>query len=346
MPIASGGITDSPAYAVVVIPCLNEEDHIATTIAHFAAEPTTIVHKIVIVDGGSTDHTVKIVQQCALSDVRVVLIKNDRRIQSSGINRAVELYGDLAPFIIRADAHADYPRKFCKNLLETQKLSGADSVVVSMIAKGDTCFQMAAAAAQNSRLGNGGSAHRRVTEGRFIDHGHHALISVTAFRAVGGYDENFSHNEDAELDVRLVAAGCRIYLCAGADIVYFPRKSPLSLFQQYRNFGRGRAMTILKHRARPKLRQMLPVMTGPTAAASLLWWMAPALAIPAAAWATICLVYGILLGIREKDRCACGAGIAAMLMHLGFSAGFLAQVLIQGVAGRSRPSLGSQLGAR
>jgi succinoglycan biosynthesis protein ExoA len=329
-----------------VIPCLNEEDHIESTIAHFTAEPTNIVGKIVVVDGGSTDHTLKIVQQCALGDGRVVSIKNDRRIQSSGINRAVELYGDLAPFIVRVDAHADYPRDFCKTLLEAQKRTGADSVVVSMIAKGEVCFQVAAAAAQNSRLGNGGSAHRRLTEGRFIDHGHHALISVKAFRAVGGYDENFSHNEDAELDLRLVAAGCRIYLCAGADIVYYPRKSPISLFKQYRNFGRGRAMTVLKHRARPKMRQVLPVTIGPVAAASLLWWVAPPLAIPAVAWAAVCLIYGMLLGIREKDGCACGAGIAAMLMHLGFSVGFIARVLKQGVAGRSRPSLGSQLGAR
>jgi succinoglycan biosynthesis protein ExoA len=331
------------ASAIVVIPCLNEEDHIESTISRFTAEPNSIVSKIVLVDGGSSDHTLTIVQRCALSDPRVALIRNDRRIQSSGINRAVELYGDLAPFIIRVDAHADYPRDFCKTLLEAQQRTGADSVVVSMIAKGKGCFQVAAATAQNSRLGNGGSAHRRTTEGRFIDHGHHALMSVKAFRAVGGYDERFSHNEDAELDLRLIGAGCRIYLCAGADIIYYPRKSSLSLFKQYRNFGRGRAMTILKHRSRPKVRQMLPVSIGPIVAASLLWWVTPILVIPAVTWVTACLTYGMLLGIREKDCCACGAGIAAMLMHLGFSVGFIGLVLKHEVAGRSRSNLGTQL---
>jgi succinoglycan biosynthesis protein ExoA len=346
MPIAPKALSGSPPCAVVIIPCLNEEDHIAKTIAHFTAEPSQIVCKIVVADGGSTDRTLNIVQECALRDSRVTLLNNGRRIQSSGINKAVELYGDLAPFIVRVDAHADYPDNFCAKLLAAQQATGADSVVVSMIARGVGCFQTAAAAAQNSKLGNGGSAHRRAAEGRFVDHGHHALMSVKAFRSVGGYDEAFSHNEDAELDLRLTATGHRIYLCAGAEIIYYPRKSMAALFNQYRNFGRGRAMTISKHRARPKLRQVLPVMIGPIVAMSLLWPMASILAAPAIFWAMACLIYGLVLGLHERNGCACAVGIAAMLMHLGFSIGFIVEMVKQKVIGRSRPRLGTQLDAR
>ena len=32
-------------------------------------------------------------------------------------------------------------------------------------------------------------------------------MRIAAFRGVGGYDESFSHNEDAELDYRLRQAG-------------------------------------------------------------------------------------------------------------------------------------------
>lgn len=332
MPIASDQLARPPSSAVVVIPCLNEEGHIQGVLDHFAAEPENIVRKIVVADGGSTDRTIEIVEACSRRDDRIVLLNNARRIQSSGINRAVEQYGDLAPFVIRVDAHSDYPLGFCETLLAAQQMTGADSVVVSMTAKGVTCFQKAAAAAQNSRLGNGGSAHRRSAEGRFVDHGHHALMNVNAFRSVGGYDEAFSHNEDAELDFRLIAAGYRIYLCAGADIVYYPRTSLAALFRQYRNFGRGRAMTILKHRMKPKLRQVIPVMIGPAVALSALGSVAPVLAIPAALWAVASLVYGVLLGVRDKDGCACGAGVAAMTMHLGFSVGFISKLIARKVA--------------
>jgi succinoglycan biosynthesis protein ExoA len=326
MPIAPTD-TSSLDSVLVIVPCLNEEDHIEKTLVHFMAVPAHTVCKIVASDGGSTDNTVKIIEQCALRDSRVVLVRNTRRIQSSALNRAVEQYGDLARFIIRVDAHADYPPGFCATLLAAQRMTGAESVVVSMVAKGVTCFQTAAAAAQNSRLGNGGSAHRRLAQGGFVDHGHHALMDVNAFRTVGGYDESFSHNEDAELDCRLIAAGFRIYLCAGADITYYPRKNLLSLFSQYKNFGSGRAMTILKHRIRPKLRQLLPVMVGPAVVISLLWPLTPFVAVPAVLWATISLTYGAVLGVRRNSSCACGAGIAAMLMHLGFSVGFFSQIV-------------------
>lgn len=346
MSIAPKKAADEPFSAIVVIPCLNEEEHIGRTIAHFLTEPADIVRRIVVADGGSTDRTLKIVEDCAGLDDRVVLIGNDRRIQSSGVNRAVELYGDLAPCLIRVDAHADYPAGFCGKLLAARQMTGADSVVVSMIARGIECFQAAAAAAQNSKLGNGGSAHRRLAVGRFVDHGHHALMSVAAFRSVGGYDEAFSHNEDAELDLRLVAAGYRIYLCAGAEITYYPRKGMSSLFNQYRSFGRGRAMTILKHGVRPKLRQVLPVVIGPVVAMSLLWPLAAVLAVPAGLWATASLSYGLLLAADERSWCAGGSGFAAMLMHLGFSVGFLSQIVGQKSVGRSRSRLGAQLDSR
>src|SRR5436190_19323057 len=109
MPIASQDVSCSSDSAIVVVPCLNEEGHIERTLAHFMAAPPNTVCKIVVSDGGSTDKTVKIIEQCALRDSRVVLLRNTRRIQSSALNRAVEQYGDLARFIIRVDAHADYP---------------------------------------------------------------------------------------------------------------------------------------------------------------------------------------------------------------------------------------------
>ena len=153
------------------------------------------------------------------------------------------------------------------------------------------------------------------------------------FAPSGDTTKHFSHNEDAELDFRLTAAGYRIYLCPGADIVYYPRTGLASLFRQYRNFGRGRAMTILKHRMKPKLRQAVPVMIGPAVALSALGVVAPVLAVPAALWAAASLLYGVFLGASGRNGCACGAGVAAMAMHLGFSVGFISHLAARKVVG-------------
>ena len=64
-----------------------------------------------------------------------------------------------------------------------------DSVVVSMLTSGSGAVQKAVAAAQNSKLGTGGSKHRHLSAGEWVDHGHHALMRISAFTAVGGYDE-------------------------------------------------------------------------------------------------------------------------------------------------------------
>jgi hypothetical protein len=84
---------------------------------------------------------------------------------------------------------------------------------------GHTCFERAAAAEQNSILGNGSAAHRNETGGRWVEHGHHALMTINAFRAVGGYDETFTHNEDAKLDARLKVEGFHIYLSAETPVL-------------------------------------------------------------------------------------------------------------------------------
>jgi hypothetical protein len=76
-------------------------------------------------------------------------------------------------------------------------------------------------------------------QGAFVDHGHHALMEIAAFRAVGGYDPDFAHNEDAELDHRLRAAGYDIWLTGRTAITYFPRRALPALARQYFNFGRG-----------------------------------------------------------------------------------------------------------
>src|SRR5262249_46348850 len=105
---------------------------------------------------------------------------------------------------------------------------------------------------------------------RWVDHGHHALMRVRAFREAGGYDESFTHNEDAEFDTRLRAGGGRILLAADILIDYYPRSTAAALARQYFKYGEGRARTALKHRAGLKFRQMAPAALAPIVSLGLL----------------------------------------------------------------------------
>ncbi len=324
--IASKAGPVSRLRAMVVIPCLNEEAHIERLLHGLEAAAARQGMRIVVADGGSTDSTLEILARIAEANPRVIVLHNERKRQGAAINLAVQQVGDDVDCLIRIDAHADYPDDFCDRLIAEAETTGADSVVVAMLTEGRSLFQRAAAIAQNSRLGNGGSKHRQGAKGQWVDHGHHALMRIEPFRAVGGYDETFGYNEDAELDHRLRASGYRIWLTDKTRMTYYPRDTVAGLFLQYLNYGQGRALNILKHSAMPKLRQLLPAMVLPLAAGALLalfrWWAA----VPLSLWVIICLAYGVALGIGQRDPRALLASIAVMIMHFAWSVGFWLQM--------------------
>lgn len=309
------------ARLLIVIPCLDEEAHLPALLALLLRDNPA--SRIVVADGGSRDRSRAIVADLARRHPTLLLMENPARIQSAGVNRAVALHGDGCDWLLRIDAHCDYPGGYGAGLLAAAEAQGATGVVVPMMTVGTACFQRAVAAAQNSVIGTGGSPHRHVGQGRFVDHGHHALMRIDLFRSVGGYREDMPHNEDAELDLRLSAAGGRIWLEPGQAITYYPRRDPAALWRQYRGYGRGRARTLAIHRQRPKLRQMLPLAVAGAAALALLsplWWL---LALPLAGWALLVLGLGLLVGVRAGGGCALMAGVPAAIMHLAWSIGFI-----------------------
>jgi succinoglycan biosynthesis protein ExoA len=313
--------------ALIVIPTLDEAPVIARVINRILDDDGLVDPLVVVADGGSTDETREIVRGIAGRDPRVRLIDNPGRLQSAALNLAAQAVAGDRAWLVRVDAHADYPRNYASRLIEEALATGASSVVVSMDTVGETGFQRAAAAAQNSLLGTGGSAHRLASEGQWVDHGHHALFELAAFEAVGGYDETFSHNEDAELDIRLAGQGGRIWLTDKVRIGYHPRRTPRALWRQYFSYGKGRARTVLKHYTPLKLRQALPLAVAPAvlslALAPFFW----PLALPALVWALAALSFGVVLGVRRRDPWVMLSGPAAMIMHLGWSAGFWAQLV-------------------
>lgn len=152
-------------------------------------------------------------------------------------------------------------------------------------------------------------------------------MRIAAYRAVGGYDESFSHNEDAELDFRLRKAGLRIWMTPKTFMTYYPRSSAWALFRQYLGYGRGRAKNLLKHRSVPKVRQAIPLSVAPVVIIALFallkWWTA----IPVAVWAFACIGYGVWMAVGQKNPLGPLAAVSAMIMHFAWSAGFWLELI-------------------
>ncbi|MFB9217283.1 glycosyltransferase family 2 protein [Vibrio sinaloensis] len=308
---------------LLIVPCLNEVEHIKSLSEKFSpflqSSPSS---RMIFVDGGSTDGTIEQIR--AIENEQIVYLNNEKKIQSAAINLAVKEFGGTFDYFIRIDAHGDYPDNYVERLLDEAIMNQADSVVVSMDTVGKSGFQKLAADAQNSKLGNGGSAHRNQSlNGKWVDHGHHALMRVDAFLTVGGYDESFVANEDAEIDARLIKAGFKIWLTARTFMTYYPRDNAKALFKQYLRYGIGRASNCLKHNDIPKVRQLLPIIVFPSAILLLFSSLHWILSIPFSVWFFACLMVGVLQAVKVRDLTLVASSFVAMLMHFSWSLGFI-----------------------
>lgn len=313
---------------LVVIPCLNEERTIAAVLDQLLKDEAVERMLICVSDGGSTDMTRSIVRHYVdRLPGRVTLIDNRKRIQSAAVNLAARTFGEGKHWLVRVDAHAVYPENYVSRLVGAAERQDADSVVVPMYTSGQGAMQSAIAAALNSRFGTGGSAHRHPGRSLWVDHGHHALFRMDRFCEVGGYDETFSHNEDAEFDIRLTRAGGRVWLQGDLPITYFPRRTLGALFRQYYAYGRGRARTVMRHHTPMKARQKAPFLVPFALAIALIAPFEPLLAIPAAIWVAACLGAGLSLAFRQGRPGLALSGAAFMVLHLSWGLGFLAQAL-------------------
>ncbi|MDB4985690.1 MAG: succinoglycan biosynthesis protein ExoA [Myxococcaceae bacterium] len=313
---------------LVVVPALNEEQHIEQTLRSLLKELERLPRAVIaVVDGGSRDGTCAIVESLHSEDHRVVLLHNPKRIQSAATNLAVRAFGQNAQVMIRCDAHSVYPRDFCLSLLTTLVRVDADAVVVPMVSAGTTRLQRLVAWTSNSRIGTGGSAHRgQRARSEFVDHGHHAAIRMDMFRSVGGYDETFSHNEDAEFDCRQRAVGGRIYLDAQNPIHYFPRSTFRALWRQYYNYGAGRSRTARRHPRSLRMRQLAVVANGiGLVLAFLLAPKFPVTLLLPLLYTSALLAGATRVALGNRDWLGLLAVPVASVMHIAWAAGFLVE---------------------
>lgn len=321
-------MTARPTDILAVIPALNEARHIETCIRSLMqGSPFLRLVPLTVADGGSSDDTVRIVEDLMQEFPNLRLIHNTGRLQSAALNLAASTQAnEQTRWLVRCDAHSIYPENFILRVADALQRTGAASVVVPMDATGETCFEKGNAWVVDTLLGSGGSAHRGGQRSQYVDHGHHAGFDLTWFRRVGGYDETFSHNEDAEYDLRLCQEGGKVWLDAGIRIRYIPRGSVGRLAKQYFNYGKGRARNLAKHGARLKLRQAVPILALAGVTLGLIAGLVfrPALALPLG---YLSILAGASAAVALKHRSFCGlfAGVAAGTMHLSWAAGYIWQ---------------------
>ena len=255
-------------------------------------------------------------------DARVRVVDNPAGTTPAALNRAVA--AARHPVIVRVDAQSRIPPGYRERVVELLASTGAVNVGGRQVATAEHGTAAAIAAAMNARLGHGGAAYRSGSRGGPVDTVYLGAFRADALTAVGGYDERFTTNQDAELNERLRRAGGTVWLDPGLAVEYRPRSSLRALAWQFRGYGRGRAMTARRHPGSLGRRQLAaPVLVaGLFAALVALPWTVGPLVLWVGGYGSLLLLGTLLEGPRARRRLP--ATIAALaVMHLAWGYGFL-----------------------
>lgn len=360
----------------IAIPCLNESEHVEATIRGLLGDCYPNIVQVLVADGGSTDGTQDIVRKVIQCDPRVRLVHNHRRLQSYGLNMMLDVaFGDI---FLRADAHCEYSPDYVSKCVEELLRTNAANVGGAQRIVAKTAFQLGLSLAARSILGNGGAKFRDWKYEGSADTVFLGCFWTGHLRAVGGYSSDVLVNEDAELNLRLRRCVLRphfkkvmhvgtqgwgqidrrnvVFVSARIGVYYFPRKTARALFLQYLKYGRGRFLTVAKHRLRvPGRVLMIPigitlillafvllmVKKGPELALSLLIVLS---AIPLVESLRLLAVYrdqlmsvmwrGDESEVPSRLETVCYSSVALVIMPIAYSCGFAYQAIRRLVFGK------------
>ncbi len=302
----------------VALPVLDEQERIERCLEAVDVQDYANLVEVLLVDGGSKDRT----RELARRHPRVRILDNPRRIRPAAMNVAIaEAKGEV---VVRVDARTVIAPDYVTRCVEALRRSEATIVGGPMRLEGVTAFERGVVAAMTSRIG-GGPAEFRRTSGtpRFVDTVYLGAFYRDELAELGGYDEHFGGNEDAELAHRARGAG-GVWLDPAICSTYAVRGGLRSLASQYYRYGRARAGTIRKHPSSLAPRQV-------AVPALMLGLLSPWRRRVLAAYLTV--VAGRAVSEARRDPAAAPAMAAALpTMHAAWGAGFVEGLFRRGTS--------------
>jgi glycosyltransferase involved in cell wall biosynthesis len=310
------------------MPCYNEAKFVGESIRSLIDMEAAELCELIVVDGMSTDGSRKIIQSFIEQNLPIRVLENRNKIQTYGLNMGISrAHGQI---IMRADAHCIYPHgyiKKCVDLLETTEAANVGGV---MAPQGLKPVQKAIALAMQHPLGVGDARFHLGKYSGYVDTVYLGTFHKRLFDEIGPYDTNCRTNEDAELNLRILKAGKKIFLDSSIEVTYFPRETLSGLFCQYFNYGKGRCYTTLKHKKMTSWRQFAPIALVLTLISSVtisffipIFILAPILYIGATLF--ISLISWPKKKIKFNLRLLMAS--AFMIMHISWGLGFLIELI-------------------
>jgi succinoglycan biosynthesis protein ExoA len=308
------------------MPFHNEAEHLPAVLASLAAQTDgsgrPVRPTLIAVDDRSTDGGAAIVQRwLAESGWAGEVVPFDARNIAAALNRGLARVPDDA-YVIRVDAHTLYAPDYVATILNAFATLPAEVWCVggNHELTAATSFGRALHAALfSSPMGFGPADYRTFEDVRPVSSVYLGAWRPGVLRKLGGYDERWRANEDAELAERIRENGGSVVRVPAHSRKILTRGARAAL-KQWTRYGYWRAQTIAAHPRSVRLRHVVPpvALVGAVALA-----ISPA-RIALVPLAAVYAVMTVMLRPPGQPAAVTAASLAYFpLVHAGYAGGML-----------------------
>lgn len=242
----------------IIIPVYNEEKYIETCLNSILNQSYENITEILIFDGMSTDNTRNIIS--SINDKRIVLIDNERKIQSAGLNAGIKrAKGDI---IVRVDAHAVYDQNYVKECVVTLNRLKDEKVVnvggPTYLVTSGNYIEDCIVYLHESKFGIGVAKFRQKDYEGYVDTVWNGAFWRWIFDKVGVYNEELKRSEDNDMNNRIDKAGYKIYQNKNVIAYYKPRVSVQKVLKQNLENGKAIGNSLVNNREIIRIRHLVP----------------------------------------------------------------------------------------
>jgi glycosyltransferase involved in cell wall biosynthesis/SAM-dependent methyltransferase len=249
-PQASGDRAEQPVatgkasrHRVSVVATVRSEADMVEVFLEGLLAQTRRPDEIVVVDGGSTDGTVEIIERFREREPRLRIHLAPGASIARGRNVAIEQAA--GPLVAVTDAGTVAAPDWLENLVRPLEDDAETAVVAGFfVAGGRTWFERTLSTLITTQV-------EEVDPARFLPSSRSIAFRKEWWKRVGGYPEWLRHGEDVVFDFDLRRAGAKFAFVPDAVVAWHARSTLGSYFRQYFNYGRaeGRAALFPKRNA-------------------------------------------------------------------------------------------------